>query len=159
VAFNDAHGVEAAQMIRNLYGSDETSIINRGTSDAFGNGLVAFKLGSSSDIDRFDINFPTLDYDVALVPSKTGETSFSNMGGENVVVYSHSKLKNQCATLIEYLLREDNLNKLSDFTGNFPAIREFATSDDARLNTIIAQMDNSVPRPVIPKWIRVMTII
>jgi multiple sugar transport system substrate-binding protein len=155
VAFNDAHGVEAAQMIRNLYGSDETSIINRGTSDAFGNGLVAFKLGSSSDIDRFDINFPTLDYDVALVPSKTGETSFSNMGGENIVVYSHSKLKNQCATLIEYLLREDNLNKLSDFTGNFPAIREFATSDDARLNTIIAQMENSVPRPVIPKWIRV----
>lgn len=155
VAFNDAHGVEAAQMIRNLYGSDQTSITNRGTSDAFGNGLVAFKLGSSSDIDRFDINFPTLDYDVALVPSKTGATSYSNMGGENIVVYSHSNLKDKCASLIEYLLREDSLDKLSDFTGNFPAIREYATSEDARLNVIIAQMENSVPRPVVPKWIRV----
>lgn len=155
VAFNDAHGVEAAQMIRNLYGSDQTSIINRGTSDAFGNGLVAFKLGSSSDIDRFDINFPSLNYDVALVPSKTGDVSYSNMGGENVVIYSHSKLKTECGQLIEYLLKEENLNRLSDFTGNFPAIRDYANSDDARLNTIIAQLDNAVPRPVLPKWIRV----
>ncbi len=155
VAFNDAKGVEASEMIRSLYGSDETSITNRGTSDAFGNGLVAFKLGSSSDIDRFDINFPTLNYGVALLPSKTGEVSYSNMGGENVVVYSHSKLKDQCGRLIEFILREANLDKLSDFTGNFPAIREFATSDDARLNVIIAQMENSVPRPVIPNWIRV----
>ncbi|NCA97495.1 MAG: extracellular solute-binding protein [Bacteroidia bacterium] len=155
VSFNDSHGVEAAQMIRDLYGSDQTSIINRGTSDAFGNGLVAFKLGSSSDIDRFDINFPSLNYNVALVPSKTGDASYSNMGGENLVVYSHSKLKTECGQLMEYLLKEENIDKLSDFTGNFPAIRSFATSDDQRLNTIIAQLDNSVPRPVLPKWIRV----
>lgn len=155
VSFNDSHGVEAAQMIRDLYGSDQTSIINRGTSDAFGNGLVAFKLGSSSDIDRFDINFPSLNYNVALVPSKTGDSSYSNMGGENLVVYSHSKLKTECGQLMEYLLKEENIDKLSDFTGNFPAIRSFATSDDQRLNTIIAQLDNSVPRPVLPKWIRV----
>ncbi|MFA6780947.1 MAG: extracellular solute-binding protein [Bacilli bacterium] len=155
VAFNDSHGIEAAEMIRSLYGSDQTSIINRGTSDAFGNGLVAFKLGSSSDIDRFDINFPTLNYDVALVPSKTGEISRSNMGGENAVVYSHSKLKVECGKLMEFLLREENLDNLSDFTGNFPAIRTYATSEDTRLNIIIAQMENSVPRPVIPKWIRV----
>ena len=155
VSFNDSHGVEAAQMIRDLYGSDQTSIINRGTSDAFGNGLVAFKLGSSSDIDRFDINFPSLNYNVALVPSKTGDVSYSNMGGENLVVYSHSDLKTECGQLMEYLLKEENIDKLSDFTGNFPAIRSFATSDDQRLNTIIAQLDNSVPRPVLPKWIRV----
>jgi multiple sugar transport system substrate-binding protein len=155
VAFNDAQGVEAAQMIKDLYGSDATSVINRGTSDAFGNGLVAFKLGSSSDIDRLDVNFPSLNYGVALVPSKAGTASHSNMGGENVVVYSHSKLKAECGQLIEYLLQEENIVKLSDFTGNFPAIREFATSSDDRLNTIINQMETSVPRPVIPKWIRV----
>jgi ABC-type glycerol-3-phosphate transport system substrate-binding protein len=155
VAFNDAHGVEAAQMIKDLYGNDATSILNRGTSDAFGNGLVAYKLGSSSDIDRFDINFPALDYDVALVPSKNGDVSYSNMGGENIVVYSHSTLKEQCGQLIQYLLKEENLNKLSDFTGNFPAIRDYAQSDDLRLMTIIEQLETSIPRPVIPKWIRV----
>ncbi|MDD3207209.1 MAG: extracellular solute-binding protein [Bacilli bacterium] len=155
VAFNDSHGVEAAQMIKDLYGSDPTSIINRGTSDAFGNGLVAFKLGSSSDIERFDTNFPNLDYGVALVPSKSGIISSSNMGGENVVVYSHSKLKENCGKLIEYLLKQECLDKLSDFTGNFPAIRSYAQSGDERLNTIIDQMETSVPRPVIPRWIRV----
>jgi len=155
VAFNNTQGIEAAQMIKDLYGDDATSVINRGTSDAFGNGLVAFKLGSSSDIKRLDTNFPNLDYGVALVPSKLGIGSSSNMGGENVVVYSHSKLKEKCGQLIEYLLNEGNLNKLSDFTGNFPAIRSYAQSTDERLNTIITQMETSVPRPVIPKWIRV----
>ena len=155
VTFNDTHGIEAAQMIKDLYGSDQTSIINRGTSDAFGNGLVAYKLGSSSDIDRLDINFPSLDYDVALVPSKTGDASYSNMGGENIVVYSHSELKDQCGQLIQYLLQEENINKLSDFTGNFPAVRKFAESEDPRLLTIIAQLETAIPRPVLPKWIRV----
>jgi len=155
VAFNDAKGVEAAQMIKDLYGNDATSIVNRGTSDAFGNGLVAFKLGSSSDIDRLDINFPSLDYGVALIPSESGGTSYSNMGGENVVVYEHSDLKSECMTLIEYLQREENVRQLSDYTGNFPAISAFATSDDPRLSIIIEQMATSVPRPVLPKWIQV----
>jgi len=155
VAFNSSYGVEAAQMIKNLYGDDATSIANRGTSDAFGNGLVAFKLGSSSDIDRFDINFPNLDYGVALIPSKLGDVSYSNMGGENVVIYEHSRLKTQCFQLIEYLERQENALQLANYTGNFSAVIDYAVSEDPRLAIIIEQMENSVARPVIPKWIRV----
>ncbi|MFA5481031.1 MAG: extracellular solute-binding protein [Bacilli bacterium] len=155
VAFNSSYGVEAAQMIKNLYGDDATSIANRGTSDAFGNGLVAFKLGLSSDIDRFDINFPNLDYGVALIPSKLGDVSYSNMGGENVVIYEHSRLKTQCFQLIEYLERQENALQLANYTGNFSAVIDYAVSEDPRLAIIIEQMENSVARPVIPKWIRV----
>jgi multiple sugar transport system substrate-binding protein len=155
ISFNDEKGVEAAQMLRDLYGNDPTSKNNRSTVDAFGNGLVAFKLGSSSDIDRLNINFPSLDYGVALMPSKDGDISYSNMGGENLVVYSHSNRKEKSMQLIEYLMLEDNIKKISEFTGNFPAISEFATSDDVKRQVIIDQLQNAVPRPVIPRWIRV----
>lgn len=155
IRFNDDKGVEAAQMLRDLYGNDQTSKNNRATSDAFGNGLSAFKLGSSSDIERLNINFPLLDYGVALLPSKDGSTSYSNMGGENLVIYSHSTRKVQAMRLIEYLLSEVNIKKLSAFTGNFPSISQYATSDDSKQQTIITQLENAVMRPVIPHWIRV----
>ncbi|MFA5235771.1 MAG: extracellular solute-binding protein [Bacilli bacterium] len=155
VTFNDERGQEAAEMIKNLYGNDPTSINNRATSDAFGNGLVAFKLGSSSDLDRFDINFPNLDYGVALVPSQTEGTSSSNMGGENLVVFDHSSLKEECWTLIEYLLEEDNVSKLADYTGNFPAVTEYLSSDDPRRQIIIEQLETAEARPVVTNWIRV----
>lgn len=155
VTFNDAKGVEAAQMLRDLYGNDTTSKNNRSTTDAFGNGLVAFKLGSSSDIDRLNINFPSLDYGVSLMPSKDGSTSYSNMGGENLVVYTHSKLKDKSMQLIEYLMLENNIKKISQFTGNFPSISKFATSDDLKRQVIIDQLEHALPRPVLPKWIRV----
>jgi ABC-type glycerol-3-phosphate transport system substrate-binding protein len=155
VTFNDEHGLTAATMIKELYGHDQTSIANRATSDAFGNGLVAFKLGSSSDIDRLDINFPMLDYGVALVPSQNGGVPYSNMGGENLVIFEHSSLKANCLTLIEYLLERENVSKLADYTGNFPAVTEFLSSDDPRRQVIIDQLETAQARPVLPNWIRV----
>lgn len=166
VAFNDAKGVEAAQMIQDLYTFDNPQgSINRSANNAFGRGQIAYKLGSSSDIDALDTNYPNLNYGVSLIPPKVkGDTSYSNMGGENLVIFNHSPRKANCIKLIEFLLREENINKIASFTGNFPAIEEYATIESipvikeesrARKAVILEQLQNSVPRPVVPKWIEV----
>ncbi len=166
VAFNDAKGVEAAKMIQDLYTFDKPQgSINRSANNAFGRGLIAYKLGSSSDIDALDTNYPNLNYGISMIPPKVkGEKSYSNMGGENLVIFNHSPKKANCLKLIEFLLREENINKIASFTGNFPAIEEYANIESipvikeesrARKAVILEQLKNSVPRPVVPKWIEV----
>ena len=161
-----AKGVEAAKMIQDLYTFDKPQgSINRSANNAFGRGLIAYKLGSSSDIDALDTNYPNLNYGISMIPPKVkGEKSYSNMGGENLVIFNHSPKKANCLKLIEFLLREENINKIASFTGNFPAIEEYANIESipvikeesrARKAVILEQLKNSVPRPVVPKWIEV----
>ncbi|MGI6714132.1 MAG: sugar ABC transporter substrate-binding protein [Bacilli bacterium] len=166
VAFNNAQGVAAAKMIQDLYTFDRPQAsLNRSSNNAFGRGLIAYKLGSSSDIDALDTNFPTLNYGVAKIPPcVAGATSYSNMGGENLVVFNHSPNKKGCIKLIEFLLRRENINKIASFTGNFPAIEAYADvttipvvreSSRAKKAVILEQLATSVPRPVIPRWLEV----
>lgn len=62
------------------------------------------------------------------------------------------------------MLRKENINRIASFTGNFPAIEEYASVDSipvvreesrARKAVILDQLSTSVPRPVIPKWLEV----
>lgn len=71
-------------MIQDLYTFDKRQASqNRSSNNAFGRGQIAYKLGSSNDIDALDTNFPTLNYGIAKIPpSVAGQTSYSNMGGE-----------------------------------------------------------------------------
>ena len=49
-----------AQMIQDLYTFDNPQgSINRSANNAFGRGQIAYKLGSSSDIDALDTNYQT----------------------------------------------------------------------------------------------------
>jgi multiple sugar transport system substrate-binding protein len=166
VTFNDAKGVAAAKMMQDLYTFDNpTAITNRNASNAFGRGVVAYRLGSSSDIDTLDTNFPNLNYNVCVMPpEKTGGTSYSNMGGENLVVMNSSSHQNQCVKLMKYLLKETSIERVSNFTGNFPAIKEYADitkvpvvkeTSRAKKGVILTQMQNAVARPVIAKWLSV----
>ena len=92
VTFNDAKGVEAANMIKDLYEATPKSI--RDSSNAFGHGLIATKLGSSYDIDTITNSFPNLNFGVIKVPvPNEGDTSYSNIGGENLVVLESTKNK------------------------------------------------------------------
>lgn len=166
ITFNNDKGIEAATMMQNLYTFDNAqATTNRNSSNAFGRGVVAYRLGSSSDIDTLDTNFPNLNYNVALMPTKDeGATSASNMGGENLVVFQNSSNQASCLKLFDYLMKKENISKVSGFTGNFPAIKEYATADSvpvvkeasrAKKGVILTQMAHAVGRPVIPGWIDV----
>jgi len=166
ITFNDSKGVGAAKMMQDLYTfSNPIAITNRNSTNAFGRGVVAYRLGSSSDIDTLDTNFPNLHYDVALMPTNvSGSVSYSNMGGEDLVIMKTSTNQESCRRLIKFLLEEESIKQVSNFTGNFPAIKDYAKIEDvsvvkessrAKKQIILNQMENAVTRPVIPNWLLV----
>ena len=154
VTFNDEKGVETAKFLQDMYALSPKTI--RDTKDAFGNGLVAFKLGSSSDIDNISQNFPQLNFGVMkMVPNQAGATSYSNIGGENLVITAKSTKKDKAKQLLEFLLQDDNIKQISEFTGNFSALKRCAETTDARKLVIKEQLETAQARPSIPKWIQV----
>ena len=65
---------------------------------------------------------------------------------------------------MKYLLKETSIEQVSNFTGNFPAIKEYADitkvpvvkeTSRAKKGVILTQMQNAVARPVIAKWLSV----
>lgn len=152
--FNTAECREAAQFLLDIYRNETDSLIHSSTSP-FLNGSCLFKIGSSFDIGNILKQKPQFNLGVALMPSKTGDVQYSVMGGENLAITSVSNNKDKAADLLHFLLQEQNNNLLSSFTGNFPAITEYAQTEDARLQVVLEQLEHVVARPVVPNWIKI----
>ncbi len=154
VAFNNAQGLAAAQFMYDLYQQSPSTVT--GSSNAFGRGNVMFKLGSGSDIKTISVNNPSLDFGAMLIPPAVeGGTSYSNIGGENLVIINSSEKKEAAVKLIEFLLREENAKAIAEYTGNFPAISEYASADDPRMQVVMDQLKTACARPALPGWIEV----
>ena len=129
LTFNDANGVAACQFLVDLYKYSPEEV--RNSNSAFGNGNVAFSLGGGSDIDSLQTNFPDLDFGAMLIPPKEeGGTSYSNIGGENLVVYSASEKQDDAFKFVEFLSRNENSEKVAQYTGNFSSIKALAKTDN-----------------------------
>lgn len=154
LTFNDKHGVEACQFLVDLYGYSPEEI--RNSSSAFGNGNVAFTLGGGSDIDSLQANFTDLDFGAMLIPPKNeGDTSYSNIGGENLVMYSASKKQNEAFQFIEYLSKTENSEKIAQYTGNFSAVKSLAKTDNELKQVVLEQLNTAVARPQLNGWLEV----
>lgn len=152
--FNDANGVAACQFLVDMYKYSPEEI--RNSSSAFGNGNVAFTLGGGSDIDSLQTNFPDLKLGAMLIPAKEkGGTSYSNIGGENLVVYSASKKQDEAFKFIEYLSKTENSEKISKYTGNFSAIKSLAKTDNPLKKVVLEQLNTAVARPQLNGWLEV----
>lgn len=154
LTFNDANGVAACQFLVDMYSYSPEEI--RNSTSAFGNGNVAFSLGGGSDIDSLQTNFPDLDFGAMLIPAKEeGGTSYSNIGGENLVVYSASKKQDEAFQFIEYLSQSENSEKVSQYTGNFSAIKSLAETDNPLKAIVLEQLNTAVARPQLNGWLEV----
>lgn len=154
LTFNDQHGVDACQFLVDLYSYSPEEI--RNSTSAFGNGNVAFTLGGGSDIDSLQTNFPDLDFGAMLiVPQEEGGTSYSNIGGENLVVYSDSNKQDEAFQFIEYLTKEENSEKVAEYTGNFSSLKALAKTDDPLKAVVLEQLNTAVARPQIDGWLEV----
>lgn len=154
LTFNDQHGVEACQFLVDLYSYSPEEI--RNSTSAFGNGNVAFTLGGGSDIDSMQANFPDLDFGaMMIVPQEEGGTSYSNIGGENLVVYSASKKQDAAFQFIEYLSKEENSEKIAEYTGNFSSLKSLAKTDNPLKEVVLEQLNTAVARPQIDGWLEV----
>lgn len=152
--FNTLECREAAQFLKDIYRNDTDYLIHSSTNP-FLNGNCLFKIGSSFDIGNILKQKPQFNLGVALMPSETGDPQYSVMGGENLAITSVSKNKEKAADLLHFLFQEENNTLLSSFTGNFPAITEYAQTEDTRLQVVLEQLEYVVARPVVPNWIKI----
>ena len=154
VAFNSSEGKEAAQFLKDLY-RNELDFTIRSSTNAFINGDIVYKIGSSFDIDNMRAQNPNLDLGAVLMPSKTGEHHYSVMGGENLVIPSCGENHEAAMQLMEFLLEEKNMKLLASFTGNFPSITEYQETDDPIKQVVLDQFDELLLRPIVPGWMDV----
>lgn len=155
VAFNSEEGKEAAQFIKDLYRLDTNDETIRSGANAFVNGDVLFKIGSSYDIDNIRKQSPNFNLGVALMPGKDASSHYSCMGGENLVIPTSGSNKDGAMRLLLFLSEKENMNLLGTFTGNFPAISEYQETDDELKDVVLEQLEYVVPRPVVPGWMQV----
>jgi len=128
----------------------------RESNNAFGNGMIATKISGPWEIDSLVTNFPNLNFGVALIPHKEGQKSYSNIGGENLVVFKKTKVADAAWDFIKFLTNEENATAIADVYGNFPvqlqAAQEPKYVNDPHLSVFLKQMETSVSRPAITDW-------
>ncbi|MFA9397588.1 MAG: extracellular solute-binding protein [Clostridiaceae bacterium] len=157
VTFGEQPGIDSLNLLVNLLKYSDQSV--RESQNAFGNGLVAFKVSGPWEIDSFKTNFPNLNFGVTLIPAKDSFTSYSNIGGDNLVVYKDSTNAESGYELIEFLTNEKNSETMAEITGNFPININAAKADkytsDEYLSVFMKQMETAVARPRLTDWLKV----
>ncbi len=169
VTFNDEHGVAAAQMIANLYAKSPQSV--RDSANAFTNGNVYYRLAHNSDIYNAWASNPTFCESsvgaTLFIPQKESQTSYSNIGGENIAIAKNSSNIEGAKKLVKFLLREENVDKA--IANNFSANKNYAkvrTSDPVTgaqysqklqetMAVVLEQLNYATARPVVKGLIEV----
>lgn len=154
VVFADTGGVEAVNLILDLY--EYSPIELRTASNAFLNGLVAFKMSGPWEIGAFDES--GINYGVMLMPTKEGTTHYSNIGGENIVIFEDAKNPDGAWELLKFLTRADVNSRFVKVTGNYPAnknadIEEFLAHP--AYSVFFEQLKTAMARPRVANWIKI----
>lgn len=157
VTFGEQPAIEAAELLVALQSYSDQAV--RESQNAFGNGLIAYKISGPWDIDALRTNFPDLEFGVTRIPAKAGYESISNIGGENLVVYANSAKQDLAYAFIEYLTNAEGDAVMAGVTGNFAANIETATTlgyvDDPDLGPFAAQLETAIGRPTLTDWLKV----
>lgn len=155
--FGDQAGIEAASFLLELQSYSDQAV--RQSENAFGNGLVAYKVSGPWEIEALTKNFPNLEFAVAPIPAKDGGQSVSNIGGENLVVFENSTKQDLAYAFIEHLTDADGMQVMAGVTGNFATNLEAAAalnfSADPNLAVFETQLQTAIPRPTLTEWLKV----
>lgn len=90
---------------------------------------------------------------VALLPAK--ENNISSMGGSNLTVFEHSKMKEEAVKFIEFMSRSENQIEWMKLTNALPVVTAAWDSEDFNddfYKVLREQLDNSEPMPLIPEF-------
>ena len=155
--FGEEPGIEAVQLLATLQSYSDQAI--RESQNAFGNGLVAYKISGPWDIESLRTDFPKLDFGVAPVPAKAGFPAIASIGGENLVVYAGSTKQDLAYQLVEYLTGVEGQKVMAGVTGNFAAnleaAKELGYDSDPYLAPFAQQLATAVARPTLTDWLKV----
>jgi ABC-type glycerol-3-phosphate transport system substrate-binding protein len=155
--FGEEPGVEAAKLLVELQKYSDQAV--RESQNAFGNGLIAYKISGPWDIEALQTNFPKLQFATAPIPAAAGHESSSSIGGENLVVYANSGKQDLAYEFVEYLTNAEGNATMAGVTGNFPTNVEAAETlgyaSDPYLGAFATQLDTAVARPTLTDWLKV----
>lgn len=155
--FGDEAGVDAASFLVELQKYSDQAV--RQSENAFGNGIVAYKVSGPWEIEALAKNFPNLEFGVAPLPAREGFSPVSNIGGENLVVFSNSTKQELAYELVEFLTNAEGMTVMAGVTGNFAtnleAIASLDYASDPMLGVFATQLENAIPRPTLTDWLKV----
>lgn len=107
--------------------------------------------------------FKNIPFGVSLVPGHGALKSASNIGGSAMVVFAHSKEKQESYRLLQHLVSEPAQKKWITGTGqlsvNTAANRALAASLSPELNVFLEQLDYAGARPQLPGYDALETIV
>ena len=154
--FGGKEGIAAAAMLKSLLQYSPSEI--RTSSNAFGNGLIAFKVSGPWEVNGFRSNFPGLDFGLTLIPAEDSYgKSHSNIGGENVVVFKGSSNPEAAYRLARFITNAENNATTADVTGNFPANKGAvikAHKGDEVFEKFYEQLETAEARPRLTNWLK-----
>ncbi|MFT4123647.1 MAG: ABC transporter substrate-binding protein [Microbacteriaceae bacterium] len=157
VTFAEQPGIDAAELLVELQTYSDQAV--RESQNAFGNGLVAYKIAGPWDVESLTTDFPDLDFGVAEIPAEKGHESSSTMGGENLVVYANSTKQELAYEFAQYLTDAEGDAVMAGVTGNFAANVAAAESlgyaSDPELGVFTTQLETAVARPTLTDWLKV----
>ena len=154
ILFADKPGVDALTYLKTLYAYSPSNIVN--ASNSFATGHVAMLVSGPWEVSGFKQNFPDLHWGAALLPK--GVRNGSNIGGEDLVVYKHSKNQALAWEWLKYLTSKDANRQFNDADGQFPInVNSGALqSGDATTNAVFAQqLQSAQARPTNPNWLTI----
>lgn len=154
VTFADKPGVDALTYLKQLYAYSPARIVN--ATNSFATGHVAMLVSGPWEISGFKQNFPDLHWGAALLPK--GVRNGSNIGGEDLVVYKHSKNQALAWEWLKFLTEKDANRQFNEADGQFPInVHSGALqAGDAAANAVFAdQLQYAQARPTNPNWLNI----
>jgi multiple sugar transport system substrate-binding protein len=126
--------------------------------DEFGRGVYAFYFSGPWNIGEFRKRLPANEQDAwatAPLPGPEGP-GVGAAGGSSLVIFRHSRHKDEAWALIEYLSRPDVQQRFYDLLGDMPARRSAWDGDNLRNDPKVLafreQLERVKPTPPVPEW-------
>src|SRR4030066_326829 len=153
-AFNDEAGQDALQLWVDLIELSPKNI--REAADAFPAGNIAFLVSGPWEYEGWRANYPEFtDYGITLVPKEVQYAT--NIGGQNLVVYSASENPDAAVELLKFLTT-DEVQSIPNilFEGNpsKKALKDLYI-DDPDHQVFSDQLQYATARPGVVNWIKI----
>ena len=131
--------------------------------DEFGKGYFSFYISGPWNIGEFKRRLPANEQDswmTAPMPGPNGPGA-SSAGGSSLVVFEHSRHKEQAWQVIEYLSQPSVQLRFYAMTGNLPprrsAWRDASLARDPYAAAFHDQLERAKSPPQVPEWERIAT--
>lgn len=153
---NGAESVAAFSMLKDLYdqGCLSPNLLGGGIGTADGHATGAYSMITDGPwmVDIYAGNYPDFEVNFTLVPAGNGSTS-SVVGGENVVVFADSEVKDAAMTWATFLMSEESQMMMAE-VGVIPTLSGLIGNDALPdyFGVFLEQLETAQARVPHPGW-------